>query len=72
MKKQIISIISDELKQIEIEEAYLKERIKVITSRRNSLKISLEELGSSKLLKKANKNSLTPTQILDLRASMTK
>lgn len=71
MKKQIINIISDELKDIEIEEAYLKQRINVITSRRNSLKLRLEELGSSSLFKKKNTN-LSSKQILELKASMTK
>lgn len=73
MKKQIINIISDELKDIEIEEAYLKERINVITSRRNSLKLRLEELGkSSSLFKKKDKPKLNSKQIMELRSSLTK
>lgn len=72
-KKEKITFIKRELRELETHEELFKQGLSSITSRKRYLELELASLGASNSTRKGKYDDvLTEKQKLDLRASLTK
>lgn len=71
-KTELKKFYQSELRDMEISKSVLEQNLISITNRERKIKSALEKLGASTQARKGKKQVLTPRQLLELRANLTK